>query len=154
MPEWIHRLRSKIGNELTFVNSSGGWIEDEAGRVLLQRRERDGDVWGFPGGIMDLGESADEAAIREVREETGLETEVLSLIGVYSKYFVTLANGDQCQCVCMMYRMRQTGGQLTVDNHETFELAYFSIPEMPRLYSELHRQVLIDMQSGPGPFYR
>ena len=154
MTEWIRRLRSRIGTELTFVNSAGGWIEDEAGRVLLQRREKEGAVWGFPGGIMDLGEAAHEAAIREVREETGLEVEVTALIGIYSKYFVTLANGDQCQCVCAMYRMRPVGGALRIDNVETFELAYFPVGEMPTLYSAMHRQVVADMLSGPGPFYR
>jgi len=154
LTEWIRRLRAKIGTELTFVTSAGGWVEDEARRVLLQRRERDGSVWGFPGGVMDLGEAAHETAIREVREETGLEVEVTGLIGVYSKFFVTLPNGDQCQSVCSMFRMRPTGGTLTVDNVETYELRFFEPAEMPRLYSAMHRQVLADMQTGPGPFYR
>lgn len=154
MNEWISRLRSRIGTELTFVNSAGAWIEDELGRVLLQRRQRDGEVWGFPGGIMDLGEAAHETAIREVKEETGLDVEVVSLLGVYTKYFETLDNGDQCQCVSFMYHMRPIGGALTVDNVETFELRFFEKHAMPQLHSEQHRQFASDAIAGAGPFFR
>jgi ADP-ribose pyrophosphatase YjhB (NUDIX family) len=154
MSEWIRRLRSQIGSELTFVNSAGGWVEDDHGRVLLQRRTRDGEIWGFPGEVMELGEAAHETAVRELREETGLEVEPVSLIGIYTKYFQTLENGDQCQCVAFMFRMRMVGGTLTVDNDETFELQFFGKEAMPPLYSEQHRQIAQDALSGTGPHFR
>jgi ADP-ribose pyrophosphatase YjhB (NUDIX family) len=154
LSEWIRWLRSQIGSELIFVNSAGGWVEDDDGRVLLQRRARDGDVWGFPGGVMELGEAAHETAVRELREETGLEVEPVSLIGIYTKYFETLANGDQCQCVAFMFKMRVVGGTLTVDNNETFELRFFNREAMPHLYSEQHRQIAQDALRGSGPYFR
>lgn len=86
MPDYIRWIRSKVGREKIFINCAGGWVEDEQGRVLLQKRSPTGEVWGFPGGVMELGESAETAAIREIREETGLEVEVTALLGVYTNY--------------------------------------------------------------------
>jgi ADP-ribose pyrophosphatase YjhB (NUDIX family) len=152
--EWIKRLRAAIGSELTFVISAGAWIEDADGSVLLQRRAAAGSVWGLPGGIMELGEAAHETAIREVREETGLEVEVDALLGVYSKYYEKLHNGDQCQCVSIIYKMSVCGGKLRIDNNETYELRYFGHNEIPNLHTEMHRQIVTDVLSGSGPFLR
>jgi ADP-ribose pyrophosphatase YjhB (NUDIX family) len=56
----------------------------DGGRVLLTRRH-DFPVWCLPGGAIDPGESAAAAAVREVREETGLEVELTRLVGIYSR---------------------------------------------------------------------
>jgi ADP-ribose pyrophosphatase YjhB (NUDIX family) len=103
---------------------------------------------------MELGEAAHETAMREVREETGLEAEPISLIGIYTKYIQKLENGDQCQCVTFMFRMQIVGGTLTVDNKETFELRFFDKEGIPHLYSEQHRQIALDVLSGTGPYFR
>src|SRR6266568_4306337 len=55
------------------------------GESILLAHRRDIDWWNLPGGGMEAGETVDEAIIREVREETGLEVEVDQLVGVYSK---------------------------------------------------------------------
>lgn len=57
-------------------------VIDDQERVLLQRRNE--GLWGMPGGFMELGESAEETARREVKEETGINVGQLSLITVYS----------------------------------------------------------------------
>jgi ADP-ribose pyrophosphatase YjhB (NUDIX family) len=152
--EWIKRIRAAIGPELTFVTSAGAWISDDEGRVLLQRRFAADPLWGFPGGIMEIGEAAHETAVREVQEETDLEVEPVSLIGVYTKYFETMPNGDQCQCVSFMYGMRIVGGALHCDAAESFELTFFPPEAMPTLHTEMHRQIAADVLSGRGPFFR
>jgi ADP-ribose pyrophosphatase YjhB (NUDIX family) len=60
---------------------------DEAGRVILLRRGFDPGrgLWTFPGGFVDLGESVEQAAQREVDEELGMAIELGSLVGVYSR---------------------------------------------------------------------
>ena len=58
-------------------------VLDDAGRVLLQRR-RDNGEWALPGGGIELDETAADAVVREIEEETGARAEVVRLIGVYS----------------------------------------------------------------------
>jgi ADP-ribose pyrophosphatase YjhB (NUDIX family) len=54
-----------------------------AGQILLIRRSDNGN-WAVPGGAVDLGESVAAAAIRETREESGIECEITGLSGIYS----------------------------------------------------------------------
>ena len=69
--DYIHWLRSKVGHEKVILVFAGGCIFNEKGEVLLQRRG-DFGKWGFPGGAVELGETPEMAAVREVKEETGL----------------------------------------------------------------------------------
>lgn len=76
---------------------------------------------------MELGESADEAVVREVREETGLEIMPVALIGVYSSpdYSITYPNGDRVQAVIIFFECRVVGGTLRPDGDEILEARYF-----------------------------
>lgn len=93
MANYIKEIRKKVGHDYIILNFAGGCVFNEEGKVLLQKRG-DNEAWGFPGGAMEIGESAEETAIREINEETGYIVEVGGLIGVYTKYFQTYPNGD------------------------------------------------------------
>lgn len=58
-------------------------VTNARGEVLLIRRD-DNDLWALPGGMLDLGETVAQAAVREVAEDTGIECAVTGLVGVYS----------------------------------------------------------------------
>ncbi len=62
----------------------------------LQKRQDNGQ-WGFPGGAMELGESAEQTVLREVLEETGYIVQVDDWQGVYTQYDYTYPNGDEAQ---------------------------------------------------------
>lgn len=67
-----------------FIVGAFAIILDDQGRVLLSHR-RDMDAWNLPGGGLEPGELPNEAAIRETREETGLQVAMERLVGVYGK---------------------------------------------------------------------
>ena len=70
---YIEDLRKIIGHRCISLTGSVVIIKDGEGRILLQKRTHPKGRWGLPGGLMELGESCEETAVREVREETGLE---------------------------------------------------------------------------------
>ncbi len=58
-------------------------VENDKGEILMIRRT-DNDNWALPGGAIDLGESVTQAAVRETKEETGIDVEITGLVGIYS----------------------------------------------------------------------
>jgi 8-oxo-dGTP diphosphatase len=90
---------------------------DAEGRILLARLsalEVDVGAWTLPGGGVDFGEHPDAAAVRELREETGLEGEIESLRGVFSHVYrgSAFAGGGDLHFLGIVYGMRIVGGQL------------------------------------------
>jgi len=94
------------------------------GQVVLVRRAIDPGrgLWVFPGGYMDRYETTEQAAVRETREEVGLEVELTGLVGVYS-YPTSIV-------VIIVYACRVVGGELRIDG-ESSEVRLFSEAEIP-----------------------
>lgn len=143
---YIEYIRSKIGHDKIFLNCVGAAIQDENERVLLQRRA-DRNVWGFPGGVMELGESFEEAIQREVKEETGLNVEVADLIGIYSKYSDEYPNGDKAQPILAFFKCIIVSGELSTEDDETLELRFFEKSEQPELVNKQHIDMFNDLYS-------
>ena len=107
-----------------------------AGRVLLTMRE-DFEVWCLPGGTVDPGETLPQAAVREMREETGLEVQLQRLVGLYARedwnkgYHIALFAGEI------------TGGSEQPDPAEVLEIAWFDPAELPPMVLG-HRQRVLD----------
>jgi len=70
-------------------------VTDSDGRILLHKRS-DNFLWSLPGGAMELGESVEQAVIREVKEETGFDVEVNKCIGIYSdpNHVIAFSDGE------------------------------------------------------------
>ena len=143
--DYIKYIRSKVGHEKIILVFSGGCLFDKDGKVLLQRRG-DCNKWGFPGGAIELGETPEEAAVREFREEPGLDIRVSDLIGIYTDCNQELLNGDKYQSVLIVYRVEMIGGQLKCDNNETLELEYYNLDDMPELFCKQHENIKKDLQ--------
>jgi 8-oxo-dGTP pyrophosphatase MutT (NUDIX family) len=90
-------------------------VVNGAGDVLMIRRS-DNDNWAVPGGAIDLGESMVQAAVRETREETGIECEITGLVGIYTdpKHVILYtSNGEVRQEFSILLTGVAIGGQPT-----------------------------------------
>jgi ADP-ribose pyrophosphatase YjhB (NUDIX family) len=87
-------------------------IENDAGEILMIERSDNGN-WALPGGAIDLGESMSQAGIRETKEETGIDCEILGVLGIYTdpKHIILYtSNGEARQEFSILLRGRATGG--------------------------------------------
>lgn len=103
-------------------------IHDDAGAVLMVHRTDNG-LWALPGGAIDIGESAAEAVVREVAEETGLETKVDRLTGIYTdpRHVIAYDDGEVRQQFSLCFAATLVGGDIRTST-ETSEVRF--IPEV------------------------
>lgn len=125
--------------------------------ALIGRMDRRGRMlWSLPKGHIEQGETADQTAIREVAEETGIRGDVLAALGSIDYWFVT--DGRRVHKTVHHYLLRFTGGELSDEDVEVTEVAWVPIAELPgRLaYADERRLAevaaeLIDLLQADGP---
>ncbi len=129
--------------------SVSAMLVDSQGHLLLQRRSDNGR-WGLPGGSVEIGESVTDAIRREVREETGLETEVVRLVGVYSDptlQVVRYDDGNVVHYISSFFLCRVLGGELRTCE-ESLELRFFDPAALPESVLPMHRIRIRDALAG------
>jgi 8-oxo-dGTP pyrophosphatase MutT (NUDIX family) len=110
------------------IRAVGGQPEIVVGR---RKRERDGYVWSLPKGTPEEGETREETALREVREESGLEVRILSYFDAISYSFVR--TGERIEKTVYYYIMEAIGGSFEQYDKEFDELRWVRMDEAVRL---------------------
>jgi 8-oxo-dGTP pyrophosphatase MutT (NUDIX family) len=123
-----------VGQQPLILAAAGVVVVDEPGRWLLQRRANDG-LWGLIGGALELGESFEDAARRELLEEAGLRSRCLHRVDVYSgpEFRLSYPNGDQAFVVGVTFLAEGIEGSPAADGLEGIELAWFHPDRLPEL---------------------
>ena len=106
-------------------------VVNDAGEILMIRRT-DNDNWAVPGGAIDLGESVAQAAVRETREESGIECEITGLVGIYSDpkhVLLYTSNGEVRQEFSIVLTARPLSGQPTPSS-ESSEVRWVPVSEV------------------------
>ncbi|MGM7723678.1 NUDIX hydrolase [Metabacillus sp. Hm71] len=129
--KYIKEMRKHIGHETLLTVGCGVIIEDN-GMILLQHRT-DEDNWCIPGGMMEVGETFEETAKREVYEETGLNVTSLDLFGIYSgeQCFVRYPNGDKVFSVQVIFISKKYKGKLKQVDVESRDHKFFRKTDLP-----------------------
>ena len=125
-------LRKTVGHRTLLQVGASVIVEDEKGRILLQLRS-DNHCWAYSGGSVELDEEVEEAAKRELFEETGLTANSLTLFGVFSgkDLHYVYPNGDEVSNVDIVYICKDYSGSLTPQRGEVDALEFFSKDALP-----------------------
>lgn len=147
--DYIKNLRSMVGHEKVIMVIAGAFVFDGENRFLLQQRSDTGE-WGLPGGFMEMDESVQDTAKREVYEETGLRMQELELFGIYSgsAYDKTFSNGDQVSMVQILFICRDYEGQLIEQNEESLHNKFYNLKNLPENLFPDHQLFFEDLISG------
>jgi ADP-ribose pyrophosphatase YjhB (NUDIX family) len=139
----------------SLVPAASAIVIDDQGRIVLHRR-RDNEMWALPGGGMKLGESIADCAVRETLEETGLEVEIVGIVGIYSdpKHVFAYDDGEVRQefSICLLAEV--VGGTIAVsdESHEVKSFTADQAAELPMVPSI--RKRISDYLSGQTPVIR
>lgn len=143
---YIMDLRKVVGHRKLLMPGAGVFpIRD--GRVLLQRR-KDNGLWADHGGAVELSEKVEDAARREMLEETGLIAGELTLLGIYSgpEMDNVYPNGDEVSIIGIFYTCEDFTGTVKLQAEEVTELQWFPLDGLPSAeeISPVSRQPLYD----------
>jgi len=117
----------------------------ESGKILLVKRGREPfkGEWAVPGGRIEDGETAEECAKREMKEETGLDVEIIRLIGIYSD-----PKRDPRGIIAAAYLVRRLGGEAK-GGDDAAEARWFELGKLPQLCTD-HGKIVADALAQLG----
>jgi ADP-ribose pyrophosphatase YjhB (NUDIX family) len=109
------------------------FVVDDRDRVLLIRRTDNG-LWAVPGGAQDFGEYIAETAVRETREESGINIEVTGIVGIYTNphHVMAYTDGEVRQQFSICFRARYISGEPTPSD-ESSEVRWVTCDELDEL---------------------
>ncbi len=156
-PEWYDDTGDRVTRMPDVVHvAASGIVYDDKGEILLEKRADNG-WWGLPGGHVDVGESVEQTAIREIWEETGIRTRVKRLVGIYSdpQYNVIGAYSDSLiQFVVVIFECEYLSGELAVSEEST-DIGYFPARNLPANTLLCDVQAITDaLEDRNQPFVR
>ena len=126
--EWLRTVGEGVPGYVTPKVAIGAVVGNDAGEILLMQRA-DSGVWLYPTGWADIGYSASEVAVKEVREETGIEIEVLRLIAVLDGVRLGFT---RVPLYSLVFQCRAIGGELNAHPLECSDVGWFAQDNLPQ----------------------
>lgn len=140
---YIMNLRKYVGHEPLIGLGATTLVFNNKNEILLNLRS-DTNTWGIPGGSMELYETIEETAVRELKEEAGISADSLELVTVLSgdEYYFEYPNGDKMCTVIVLFKVLNYTGEIKVSDNESKQLKFFSLDALPNM--ESRAKVIID----------
>lgn len=141
-PEFIVRLRERIGHDPLWLVGVTGYIEDESGRILLGRRSDTGR-WALISGINEPGEEPADTLVREAAEEAGVRIAARELVSVHADpRELVYQNGDRVQYLELLYacQLLDDPAAACVSDEESTDVGWFDPAQLPEPLSESSRE--------------
>jgi len=133
-------LRKHIGHDPLIGVGATTLVFNDKKELLLNLRT-DTNSWGIPGGSMELYETIEETAIRELKEETGICANELELVTVLSgkDFYFEYPNGDKMCTVIVLFKVLNYTGTLKVSDNESKALRFFPLTNLPVMESRAEK---------------
>lgn len=133
---YIMNLRKYVGHEPLIGVGATTLVFNDKNELLLNLRT-DTNTWGIPGGSMELNETIEETAIRELKEEAGISADKLELVSVLSgkDYYFEYPNGDKMCTVIILFKVLNYTGNIKVSDNESKQLKFFAFNDLPNMES-------------------
>lgn len=109
------------------VSAGGVVYREQDGRIDVLLLQTPGGQWGLPKGTPDNGETIEETALREAREETGLQVAIEDKIGTIEYWFVAAEERERIHKYVHFWLMRPVGGSLDRHDHEHIAVDWFPL---------------------------
>ena len=140
---YISDIRKYVGHEPILTAGVVLFVFNDKSQVLMQLRT-DYNSWGFPGGSMELGESFEDVAIRELKEETNLEEDELKMIKVLSgkDTYREYPNGDKLYDITAIFVIKKYHNDLKINDDESKKLDWFDINNLPSNMAEFMKNYI------------
>ncbi|MFJ1753868.1 NUDIX hydrolase [Kitasatospora sp. NPDC088134] len=124
-------------------------VTNAEGELLLIHKT-DNNLWALPGGGHDVGESVSDTVIREVQEETGIDVEVVSVVGLYTdpNHVMAYDDGEVRQQFSICFRARPIGGELRTSS-ESKEVRWVNPADLADL--DIHPSMRLRIDHGLSP---
>ncbi|MFD4266233.1 NUDIX domain-containing protein [Rhodococcus sp. NPDC058481] len=130
VPEYVAALRAHVGHAPLWLSGVSAVVVDDSGRILLTHRA-DSGRWAVVSGILEPGEEPGPAALREIREETGVEAELVRITSVDTAGPITYPNGDVASYLDVCFLARAVSGEARAADEENLEVAWFAPDALP-----------------------
>ena len=143
---YLGQLRAATGDRTLLFVGARGMVRDDEGRLLLIRRADNG-YWSPPGGAMELGESIEDCAIREVWEETGIRAARATPFAMYTgpAYTYTNVYSDTYQLFLVAFVMDDWTGDIIPDPDEATDAGFFPLDGLPQPHSPSTYESMADL---------
>ena len=127
-------LRKYVGHDV-LIGAGATTLVFNSKKELLLNLRTDTNTWGIPGGSIELYETIEETAIRELKEETGITAETLELVAVLSgkDYYFEYPNGDKMCTVIVLFKVMNYNGTLKISDNESKSLQFFPLTNLPAM---------------------
>ncbi|GIQ69592.1 DNA mismatch repair protein MutT [Xylanibacillus composti] len=140
---YMMQLRKVLGSQPLIMTGVCVIVRNEQGEFLLQLRSDSLD-WGTLGGALELGESMEEAAARELYEEAGLSAESYRFVKLLSgkEMYYRYPNGDEVYNVTAVYEARGVQGEPAIQDDEGLALRYYALPDIYKQLNPFSKVIL------------
>jgi 8-oxo-dGTP pyrophosphatase MutT (NUDIX family) len=132
MTGYTKEIRKLIGSRPFILVGSTIIVMNDTKEILFQHRS-DTKEWGLPGGAMEIGETLEQTAERELFEETGLNARNFKFVDILSdkELYFQYPNGDEVYNVIAVYLAEGISGELAMNDGESIDLKYFPVNKLP-----------------------